>query len=217
MRLDRKGPQVQMIGVGEAMTAPQTAGHLGTFQQAFEESASGSSVNRTATFGTTAVMSGLAVAFRYADGGGRTQSLTADGCPGEPGNQWGPQYCRFCRGASRSFSELPFVVLLELLVRHIIRMRPVPVRTFEQASPSAERTATQVVSHVPERVIDEPVAGRSSLCSSTPGARTGHSHTSARLDVKARSTRGSHRVPHAGRDVELRFLVAVTEPREYLL
>ena len=178
------------------MVAPQTAGHPGTSQQAFKESASGSSVRRAATLGTVVIIIDLVVGFGDADGGCGSQSLTADGCLGRLGSYFGPRRFQFCRCPSRSFSDLPIVMFLELLVRHVIRVRPVPVRPFKQAPLFAERTTTQVVSHLPERVINEPVADRFSFCSSTPGARTRHSHTSARHDVTPGSNCGNHGVPH---------------------
>jgi hypothetical protein len=197
------------------MVAPQTTGHPGAVQQAFEESASGPSVRRAATLGAEVIIIHRVVGFRDADGCCCFQSPSANGRLGKLGSHFRRRCFRFCRRPSRSLSDLPMVLFLELLVRHVIRVRPVPVHAFEQAPPFAQRAATQVVSHLPERVVNEPVANRFGFCSSTPGAWTRHSHTSTRYDVTPRSICGNQSVPHAARDVRLCLVVAVFRCNEH--
>jgi hypothetical protein len=208
---------VPVTGVGEALVAPHTTGHPGASQQAFVEPASGSSVGRAATLGAVAIIIDRVVGFRDAEGGCSFQSPSADGRVGKLESHFRRRCFRFCRRPSRRFRDLPIIMFLELLVRHVIRVRPGPVRALEQTPPAAERAATQMVSHLPDRVVNEPVANGFGFCGSTPGAWTRHSRTSAGHNVTPRSICGNQSVPQAGREVRLCLVVAVFRPNEHSL
>jgi hypothetical protein len=211
----RSGSPVAVTGVGEAMTTPQTARHGGTSHKAFEEPAPGPAVKRAATIGAASIIIDHVVGFCNANGRSGFWGRSPDGRLGKPESYSRRRCCRLWWHPSRAFRDLPVVIFLELLVRQIIRMRRGPRHALEQTPSTAEGAAAQVVSHVPQRVIDEPVAGRPGLCSSTPGARTRHSHTSARHDVMPRPGCGKLEVPQAARDIRLCLVVAVFRCNEH--